>query len=124
MWCGTKTVYLLVAFAQLTAELASKGKTVWDQLESIYREHGLYINAQRSIALQPGTPPIGDSLRASPPSHIAGRGVDIVDDLKTSKRTYSDGQTEAIDLPPSDVLIYHLMMILELSLGHQVLSLN
>ncbi|PSW16445.1 phosphoglucomutase [Photobacterium rosenbergii] len=98
----------LVAFAQLTAELASKGKTVWDQLESIYREHGLYINAQRSISLQPGTPPIGDSLRASPPSHIAGRGVDIVDDLKTSKRTHSDGQTEVIDLPPSDVLIYHL----------------
>ena len=32
----------------------------------------------------------------------------MVDDLKTSKRTYADGQTEAIDLPPSDVLIYHL----------------
>lgn len=98
----------LVAFAQLTAELAVTGKTVWDQLESIYREHGLYINAQRSIALQPGTPPIGDSLRASPPDHIAGRGVAMIDDLKASKRIYADGQTEAIDLPPSDVLIYHL----------------
>ncbi|KHT62327.1 phosphoglucomutase [Photobacterium gaetbulicola] len=98
----------LVAFAQLAAELAAKGKTVWDQLESIYREHGLYINAQRSIALQPGSPPVGDSLRATPPTHIAGRGVAIIDDLKLSQRIHADGQIEQIDLPPSDVLIYHL----------------
>ncbi|MGR5142483.1 phospho-sugar mutase [Photobacterium sp. DNB23_23_1] len=98
----------LVAFAQLAAELAVKGKTVWDQLESIYREHGLYINAQRSIALQPGTPPIGDTLRATPPTQIAGRGVAITDDLKVSQRIHADGLVEPIDLPPSDVLIYHL----------------
>ncbi|PSU33980.1 phospho-sugar mutase [Photobacterium lutimaris] len=98
----------LVAFAQLTAELIAKGKTVWDQLESIYREHGLYINAQRSIALQQGSPPIGDTLRATPPTQIAGRGIAITDDLKVSQRFHADGMVEPIDLPPSDVLIYHL----------------
>ncbi len=43
----------LVAFAQLAAELNAQGKTVWDQLEALYRQHGLHVNAQRSIALAP-----------------------------------------------------------------------
>ncbi|PSW21917.1 phospho-sugar mutase [Photobacterium sanctipauli] len=98
----------LVAFAQLTAELAASDHTIWDRLEAIYREHGLYLNAQRSIALEPGAPPIGDTLRADPPQCIAGRKVMIVDDLKTSQKIHDDGKVEAIDLPPSDVLIYHL----------------
>ncbi|MDO6706805.1 phospho-sugar mutase [Photobacterium sp. 1_MG-2023] len=98
----------LLAFAQLTAELASHGRTVWDQLEAIYREHGIYLNAQVSIALSPNSPPIGDSLRQQPPEEIAGRNIVRIDDLKTSTRHFSDGTTEAIDLPGSDVLIYFL----------------
>lgn len=98
----------LVAFAQLTAELAAQGLTVWDRLESIYREHGLYINAQRSLALDPTSPPVGDTLRQNPPSEIAGLAVEVIDDLKVSLKTFADGTVEAIDLPSSDVLIYHL----------------
>ncbi|NRF32310.1 phospho-sugar mutase [Vibrio coralliilyticus] len=98
----------LVAFSQLTAELKSQGKTVWDQLESIYREHGMYINAQHSTALDPKAPPVGDKLRAAQPSQIAGRKVEVIEDLKSSTRTFADGKTESIDLPASDVLIYHL----------------
>ncbi|MGF1793831.1 phospho-sugar mutase [Photobacterium profundum] len=98
----------LVAFAQLTAELASNGQTIWDQLEAIYREHGLYLNAQRSIALDPAAAPIGDKLRANPIMQIAGQTVLQTDDLKSSKRTFQDGAVENIDLPASDVLIYHL----------------
>ncbi|WIH24687.1 phospho-sugar mutase [Photobacterium damselae] len=98
----------LVAFAQLTAELAAQGLTVWERLESIYREHGLYINAQRSLALDPTSPPVGDTLRQNPPSEIAGLAVEVIDDLKVSLKTFVDGTVEAIDLPSSDVLIYHL----------------
>ena len=98
----------LVAFAQLTAELARQGKTVWDQLETIYRQHGMVVNAQRSIALDPSAPAIGESLRASPVSQIAGRDIERVDDLKTLTTTYQDGRMETINLPASDVLIYHL----------------
>lgn len=98
----------MLAFAQLTAELAARGRTVWDQLEAIYREHGLYLNAQVSIGLSPDSPPIGDSLRQQPPEEIAGRNVIRVDDLKTSRRQYADGTVESIDLPASDVLIYFL----------------
>ncbi|ENM5882912.1 phospho-sugar mutase [Vibrio metoecus] len=98
----------LVAFAQLAAELNAQGKTVWDQLEALYRQHGLHVNAQRSIALAPNSPPVGDKLRATPPADITGRKVLIVEDFKLARRTFADGKTEAITLPTSDVLIYHL----------------
>ncbi|MCF7480191.1 phospho-sugar mutase [Vibrio sp. J1-1] len=98
----------LVAFAQLTGKLKAQGQTLWDKLEALYRQHGFYFNAQRSIALDPKSPPIGDKLRATPPNDIAGKKITITEDLKTSVRTYDDGSEEAIDLPSSDVLIYHL----------------
>ncbi|MGD8110811.1 phospho-sugar mutase [Vibrio sp. TRT 17S01] len=98
----------MVAFAQLAAELYSQGKTILDQLEALYREHGMYINTQLSMALDPSAPPVGDKLRASPPQEIAGRKVKVIEDLKTSLRFVSGGDTEAINLPASDVLIYHL----------------
>lgn len=98
----------IVAFAQLTAELKAQGKSVWDQLEAIYRQHGMVVNVQHSTALDPKSPPVGDKLRAAQPTQIAGRTVDVLEDLKALTRTFSDGRTETIDLPASDVLIYHL----------------
>ncbi|MDC5705958.1 phospho-sugar mutase [Vibrio europaeus] len=98
----------LVAFAQLTAELKSQGKTIWDQLEAIYRQHGMYLNSQRSIALDPKAPPVGDKLRANPPTMIAGSKVEVTEDLKSLTKHFADGSTQIIDLPASDVLIYHL----------------
>ncbi|MDP5252669.1 MULTISPECIES: phospho-sugar mutase [unclassified Vibrio] len=98
----------LVAFSQLTAQLKAQGLTVWDKLNSLYQEHGVYLNAQRSIALDPNQPPIGDSLRANPPANIGGQNVSAVEDFKLGVRTTKEGQTSEIDLPSSDVLIYHL----------------
>ncbi|MDA0150618.1 phospho-sugar mutase [Vibrio sp. LaRot3] len=98
----------LVAFSQLAAELYSQGKTIWDQLEALYRQHGMYINAQRSIALAPNSPSVGDKLRADPPKAIAGRNVEVIEDFKVQQRLMADGTTQPIDLPASDVLIYHL----------------
>ncbi len=98
----------LVAFAQLTAELVSKGQTIWDRLEQIYREHGFHLNAQVSIALQPGTPNIGAYLREHPPSLIGTQAVVSIEDLCVQERRFVDGRREKIELPASDVLTYHL----------------
>lgn len=98
----------LVAFAQLTARIKENNQTLWDKLEQLYRQHGFYFNAQRSIALSPDSPPIGDQLRAEPPTTIAGQKVTVIEDLKASLRYVTDGETQAINLPASDVLIYHL----------------
>lgn len=98
----------LVAFAQLTAELASQGQTIWDRLEAIYRQHGFHLNAQISIALKPTTPNIGAYLREHPPVEIAGHKVVSTDDISIGKRFFSDGEEEEIALPASDVLTYRL----------------
>ncbi|MCG9730154.1 phospho-sugar mutase [Shewanella sp. Isolate13] len=102
----------LVAFAQLTAELASQGQTIWDRLEAIYRQHGFHLNAQVSIALKPTTPNIGAYLREHPPVEIAGHKVVSSDDISIGKRYFfdrsADVSEEDIALPASDVLIYRL----------------
>ncbi|QYK11719.1 phospho-sugar mutase [Shewanella rhizosphaerae] len=100
----------LVAFVQLTAELAAKGETLWDRLETIYRQYGYYLNRQVSIALsgEPGAPTIGEQLRALNPREIAGRALVSVDDISLGLRRFADGREETIDLPSSDVLIYRL----------------
>lgn len=98
----------LVAFSQLTGKLKAQGKTLWNKLEELYRQHGFYFNAQRSIALDPKSPPIGEKLRRNPPTEIAGKRIEVIEDLNTSVRQFADGTTETIDLPASDVLIYLL----------------
>lgn len=98
----------LVIFALLTEKLKQQNRTVFDQLETIYRQHGLFVNRQRSLSLDANADPIGDKLRENPPKIIAGSPVVLVEDLKTSCRKWANGEHETIDLPSSDVLIYHL----------------
>ena len=98
----------LLAFAQMTQALSRQGMTVLDQLESLYRQHGLFLTGQRSIALTPGARPLGDLLRENPPAQIAESPVVQIDDLDSGSRRYADGRTEDIDFPQSDVLIYRL----------------
>ncbi|WOT04118.1 phospho-sugar mutase [Shewanella youngdeokensis] len=98
----------LVGFAQLTAELVNQGLTIWNMLESIYREHGYHLNQQVNIALKPNTKNMGNALRNHPPITIAGQQVISIDDLKLNKRMFADGSEEKVHLPTSDVLVYWL----------------
>lgn len=98
----------LLAFVQMTAELTAQGMSIWQQLEAIYREHGMYLSRQVSIALKPDTPDIGAWLRQHPPASVAGMTVLSIADLKSRQHTFADGRVESIALPASDVLIYHL----------------
>ncbi|MCY9826014.1 phospho-sugar mutase [Vibrio chagasii] len=98
----------IVVFAQLVEELKSQGRTVWDLLAQISFEHGVHTNAQRSIALDPDSPSIGSKLRAAQPKTINGIAISVIEDLHSSLRFITGGATEAINLPASDVLIYHL----------------
>ncbi|WP_439146241.1 phospho-sugar mutase [Vibrio sp.] len=98
----------LVVFAQLVEELKSQGRTVWDLLAQISLEHGVHTNAQRSIALDPDSPSIGSKLRSAQPKTIGGVTVSVIEDLQSSLRYIVGSDTETINLPTSDVLIYHL----------------
>ncbi|CDT73596.1 putative Phosphoglucomutase [Vibrio coralliirubri] len=98
----------IVVFAQLVEELKSQGRTIWDLLAQISFEHGVHTNAQRSIALDPDSPSIGSKLRSAQPKAINGVAISVIEDLQSSLRFIVGGATEAINLPASDVLIYHL----------------
>lgn len=98
----------LVAFAELAAACADQGGTVLDKLEEIYRTYGLHLTAQRNLPLSAGTARVGEALRRQPTSHIADRSVVARTDLLAGTRTNADGQTTALGLPKSDVLIFEL----------------
>ena len=97
----------LLAFAQMTAELIAKGKTLWQYLDELYSQHGMYLNHQVSIALSPEMADIGNRLRQHPPKKIAGIDVTAIDDIKQGVRITNKGE-QALSLPSSDVLMYHL----------------
>ncbi|WP_437573362.1 phospho-sugar mutase [Sorangium sp. So ce887] len=99
--------------AELAAVRKAEGKTLLDELEAIHREHGLYVSGQRSYTLR-GVDGVGkiaaimDALRKSPPADIGGVPVTAWRDFEARTRTWSDGRTEPLVLPPSNVLVYEL----------------
>ena len=101
----------LVAFALHAARLHDEDESILGLLESIYRKYGLYLTAQKSLALDPDAegPSIGDKLRANMPTSIAGRKIQSITDIQTGTKTQLEGgQTSEIDLPKSDVLSFIL----------------
>jgi len=83
--------------AQLVNKLKAEGKTVIDQLDDLYREHGLFLTDQLSLrfsdlALIPKTMA---KLRANPPKELAGSPVVELADL-------NDGYQ---GLPPTDGIL-------------------
>ncbi len=98
----------LLAFMQMAEVLAERGSSVEGQLEGLYRQHGIHLTAQRSLALNPDARPICDSLREQKPSRIGDAEITMVDDLLSGTRTYANGSSATLDLPASDVLTYRL----------------
>jgi phosphomannomutase len=100
----------MIAFLELAADCARRGTTILEQLELLYRQHGLYLTRQQSIALDPDRqgPTVGERLRRDPPRSIAGRDVLSVADMQAGTRRTKGGGEEALDLPQSDVLTFLL----------------
>jgi phosphomannomutase len=91
---------------ELAANLKSRGLTLVDQLDALYRDHGVYLNHQVSVRL-PGLDgrtridALMTGLRTAPPSEIAGVPVTEVRDL-------AGPDAEALELPRSNVLVFQL----------------
>ena len=99
--------------AELWAVLRAEKKTLGNELESIYRQYGLYVSGQVSLTMkgQDGLEQIHaimKRLRSAPPARVGELGVVATSDVSTGVRTASDGATKKLTLPPSDVLIFDL----------------
>lgn len=85
-----------IVLAQLATDLKLDGKTLLDLLDEIWLRHGFHGTEQISVRVQDlgRVAALLTSLRADPPSQIAGKRVLSIDDLNFPKD----------DLPPTDGL--------------------
>lgn len=102
-----------VASSVIIAEMAtwakSKGMSVFDLLIHMYKQYGFYYEELKSITKTglKGAEEIKTMLekfRSNPPTHLADSPVSMVIDYSTGEKTLSNGQTEEVDLPTSNVL--------------------
>jgi phosphomannomutase len=102
-----------LVFAEFTAVLRAKGKTVLDALDAVYRAYGLFVSSQVNITKKgaDGAAQIKammTKLRAAPPGEVGPRKVVAVRDFQSQVRKDAAGKTTPLSLPPSNVLAYEL----------------
>ncbi|WP_288268893.1 phospho-sugar mutase [uncultured Methanobrevibacter sp.] len=91
----------------------SKGLTLWQQMNNIYKKYGYYKEGQIAIVLKgaDGAEQIKNKMtkmRNSTPSEIAGLKVMEFRDYQEHIIKKADGTTAKTDLPTSNVLYYDL----------------
>ena len=90
---------------EMAAYYKSKGKSLYEVMEGIYAEHGMYLNALDNYAFKgsSGMAKMGEimeSLRNNPPESIAGMKVLSISDYKKSEKFCKvKGEKTVIDLP-------------------------
>jgi len=101
--------------AEAALQAKKQGKTLVDQLHSIYEKFGVYRATLSSLNFgetKEGREQMKQAmitLRESPPTQVLGSEIEIVEDYLSSTRTHLEtGDTEPLTLPQSDVLVYWL----------------
>ena len=98
---------------EMTAFYKSKGLTLIEKLDKIYQKYGYYFCVQKSFTCEGQTgmqkiAGIMETLRNDPPQAIAGTAVAVFKDYERSVSVKQDGTEEALTLPKSNVLSFHL----------------
>lgn len=99
---------------EMAAYYKAQGKSLYNVMEDIYREHGVYLNMLSNFAFEGAAgmekmSAIMETLRQNPPKDIGGLKVLAVSDFKKSVRVCCESNEETtIDLPQSNVLYYEL----------------
>ena len=99
---------------EMAAYYKSRGKSLYEVMEGLYEEHGMYLNALDNYAFKgsSGMVKMGEimeGLRNNPPKSISGMKVLAVSDYKKGERICNaTGEKTVIDLPSSNVLYYEL----------------
>lgn len=103
----------LVLLSEIAAYYKNNNQTLFDAMEEIYQEFGYFNEKTISITMSgiSGIEKIKElmsSIRANIPSDFAGTPVISYEDYNTQKRVFMNGESETMDLPPSNVLKFFL----------------
>lgn len=98
---------------EMAAFYKTKGMNLVDVMNSLYDEFGYYCNIVESYTFEGAAgmdkmAGIMDNLRQNPPKEIADMKVCALCDYKISKKVFSNGSEEKIDLPKSNVIEFVL----------------
>ena len=100
-------------FAEMVCYFESKGTSVYDVLQDIYKKFGYYVEKAKSITFGglDGMQKMADimnKIRSTSFAEIAGVKVLAQSDFVTRKKTYACGKVEDIDLPKTNAFKIHL----------------
>lgn len=107
-------VMAVTALCEAAAYYKSQGKTLWDQMQAMYKKYGYFKESLETISL-PGSEGaakidgILNGLRACPPENVGGEKVLAARDYLAGERLNTvTGEKETLTLPKSNVLYYEL----------------
>ncbi|HEW1237098.1 TPA: phospho-sugar mutase [Streptococcus pneumoniae] len=106
-------IQAVLVVAELAAYYRSRGLTLADGIEEIYKEYGYYAEKTISITLSgvdgaEQIKAIMAKFRNNAPKEWNATAITVVEDFKAQTATVADGTVTNLTTPPSDVLKYTL----------------
>ena len=106
-------IQAVLVVAELAAYYRSRGLTLADGIEEIYKEYGYYAEKTISVTLSgvdgaEQIKAIMAKFRNNAPKEWNATAITVVEDFKAQTATASDGTVTNLTTPPSDVLKYTL----------------
>ena len=106
-------IQAVLVVAELAAYYRSRGLTLADGIEEIYKEYGYYAEKTISVTLSgvdgaEQIKAIMAKFRENGPKECNATEITVVEDFKAQTSTAADGTITALTTPPSDVLKYTL----------------
>ena len=106
-------IQAVLVVAELAAYYRSRGLTLADGIEEIYKEYGYYAEKTISVTLSgvdgaEQIKAIMAKFRENGPKEWNATEITVVEDFKAQTSTTADGTVTTLTTPPSDVLKYTL----------------
>ncbi|RSI84171.1 Phosphoglucomutase [Streptococcus mitis] len=106
-------IQAVLVVAELAAYYRSRGLTLADGIEEIYKEYGYYAEKTISVTLSgvdgaEQIKAIMTKFRNNAPKEWNATAITVVEDFKAQTATAADGTVTNLTTPPSDVLKYTL----------------
>ena len=106
-------IQAVLVVAELAAYYRSRGLTLADGIEEIYKEYGYYAEKTISVTLSgvdgaEQIKAIMAKFRNNAPKEWNATPITVVEDFKAQTSTAADGTVTTLTTPPSDVLKYTL----------------